>query len=120
MTPVRDAQSPSNRDADGFDKRLDAVGWGLFLIMLGALWLLPKDRLPEGSWLIGTGLILLGLSAARYFRGVQIRGFTVLLGILALLIGLSDMFGAKLPFVPILLIMVGAGILLKPLFVGKW
>ena len=119
MTPVGDTQSPSSRDADGFDKRLDAVGWGLFLIMLGALWLVPKDRLPEGSWLVGTGLILLGLSAARYFRGVPRRGVTVLLGILALLIGLSDMLGAKLPFIPIVLILVGAGILLKPLFVGK-
>ena len=119
MTPLENTQPPTNRDADAFDKRLDAVGWGLFLMMVGVIWLLPKGLLPEGSWLVGTGLILLGLSVARYFRGVQLRGFNVLLGILALLIGLSDMSGAKVPFVPMILILVGASILLKPLFVPK-
>ena len=68
---------------------------------------------------MGTGLILLGLSAARYVRGVPLRGFTVLLGSLALLVGLSDAMGAKVPFAPIVLIVVGAGMLLKPLFAGK-
>lgn len=119
MTPLDDTQTSGSRDADAFDRRLDAIGWGLFLIMLGVLWLMPRDRLPEGSWLVGTGLILLGLSAARYIRGVPLRGFTVLLGTLALLVGLSDVLGAKVPFAPIALIMVGAGMLLKPLFAGK-
>jgi hypothetical protein len=87
--------------------------------MLGALWLLPKERVPEGSWLVGTGVILLGLSVVRYFSGIQVRGFNVLLGMLALLVGLSEVVGAKVPFVPILLILVGASMLLRPLFGGK-
>ena len=29
--------------------------------MLGGLWLVPDQWIPEGSWLIGAGLIMLGL-----------------------------------------------------------
>ena len=44
------------------NKRLEAIAWGLFLIMIGALWLLPDETVPEGTWLLGVGVILLGLN----------------------------------------------------------
>jgi len=54
---------------------------------LSGLWLLPDETIPEGTWLIGVGVIMLGLNAARYMYGIKMSGFTVVLGIIALSIG---------------------------------
>ena len=35
------------------NKKLEAISWGLFRIMIGGLWLLPDETIPEGTWLIG-------------------------------------------------------------------
>ncbi len=101
------------------NKRLETIGWGLFLIMIGGLGLVPKAIVPGGIWLIGVGLIMLGLNAARLLNGIQMSGFSTVLGILALLAGLGDFFGVQLPVFPILLILIGADLLLKPLFEKK-
>ena len=37
--------------------RLEEIGWALFLIMIGALWLTPAELIPSHAWLIGAGLI---------------------------------------------------------------
>lgn len=98
------------------NKRLETVFWGLFLIMLGGQWLLPKDTLPNGVWSIGVGLLLLGLNAARYFSHLRMSGFTTVLGILSVIGGLGeiilkvDLDGA------ILLIILGSILILKPWF----
>jgi hypothetical protein len=95
------------------DKRLESIGWALFLIMLGGLWLVPKERLPEETWLIGVGIILLGLNAVRYLNGIKMSNFTLGLGILALLIGIASFAGVELPLFPIILILIGANIIFK-------
>jgi hypothetical protein len=33
-------------------KRLDEIGWALFLLMMGALWLMPAESVPEQTWII--------------------------------------------------------------------
>jgi len=101
------------------NKRLESIGWGLFLIMIGGIWLVPDEQVPEGTWLIGAGLIMLGLNLARYLNGIRMSGFTIVLGILALASGLGDLAGVDLPLFPILLILIGASILLKPVFEGR-
>lgn len=101
------------------NKRLETIGWALFLIMIGGLGLVPTAQIPGGTWLIGVGLIMLGLNAARLINGIAMSGFTIFLGILALLSGLGDFLGVKLPLFPILLILIGANILLKPLLEKK-
>ncbi len=97
------------------NKRLETIGWGLFLIMIGGLALIPKEQVPEGVWSIGVGLIMLGLNAARFLNGIKMSGFTLVLGAIALLSGIGDMAGVDLPIGPILLIVIGANLLLKPL-----
>ncbi len=92
------------------DKRLENIGWALFLIMIGGLWLVPKERLPEETWLIGVGIILLGLNAVRYLNGIKMSNFTIGLGILALLVGIASFAGVDLPLFPIILILIGATI----------
>lgn len=98
------------------NKRIETVFWGLFLIMLGGQWLLPKGTLPNGLWSIGVGLLLLGLNAARYFNKLKMSGFTTILGILSLIGGIGEMiFKADLDGA-ILLIVLGSILILKPWF----
>jgi len=102
-------QSGSHRQA----KRLDEIALALALIMTGALWLAPKAMFPEGTWLVGVGLILLGLNAARRIRGVKTSGFGIIVGLIASAAGIGRIIGQDLPLVPILLIILGIGLVLK-------
>lgn len=97
------------------NRRLERISWGLFLIMLGGFALVPSADLPEGSWLIGIGVIMLGLNAVRSMVGIPISWFTTILGAIALLAGAGDLSGVSLPVGPILLILIGAAILLRGL-----
>ena len=82
--------------------------------MIGCLWLIPDEKLPNGIWLIGTGVIILGLMLVRYLYRIHINGFWFILGVLALAFGLGDFLGVKLPLLPILIVLVGIRILFKP------
>lgn len=107
--------SNENVQEEDLGQRLDAIGWGLFLLMLGGLWLVPQEwGVPEGTWLIGTGVIVLGLSLVRYLNGLKVSGFWLFLGALALGTGLASVLGLDLPVFPVLIIIAGAGILLRP------
>jgi hypothetical protein len=112
--PRRDTvsiQGEQDVKKSALDRRLDSIGWGLFLVMIGGLWLAPEGRIPEGTWLIGTGLIILGTSLVRYFNDIKVSGFWVFLGVLALASGVGDVFGVNLPVFALLLILIGGGIL---------
>lgn len=97
-------------------KRLDEIGWALFLIMIGLFWLVPVDVVPEGAWLLGAGLILVGINSVRYAKAIGINGFTTTLGVFALIAGALSVAGVPVPLFPILLVVVGAMMLLKPFF----
>jgi hypothetical protein len=115
---VQDDQLLSSETTENAElgQRLDSLGWGLFLLMLGALWLVPDDwGVPEGTWLIGAGAIILGLILVRSLNGLPISGFWMFLGVLALGSGIASVLGLDIPVFPILVIIAGAGILLKPL-----
>ena len=92
--------------------RLDDIGWGIFLIMIGTIWLVPS--VPQGTWLVGTGMLLISLNAIRYALGAAWSGFSTILGVLALSAGLSDMFGIRMPLFAICLVGVGAAMILRP------
>ena len=94
-------------------RRLDQIGWGIFLIMIGAIWLVPN--VPQGTWLIGTGALLLALNVLRYSIGLHWSGVTTVLGVVALAAGVGELTGIRLPLFPICLILVGIGLVLKPL-----
>lgn len=109
-------QTKQDAQKKALDKRLDALGWGLFLIMIGCLWLIPEESVPEGTWLIGAGVIILGLIGIRFLYGIKISGIWLVIGILALAFGISDFSGLNLPVFPILIILFGLSIVMKPLF----
>jgi hypothetical protein len=96
------------------NKRLETMGWGLFLIMIGGLALVPDSMVPQGVWSIGVGLIMLGLNAARYYYGIRMSGFTTVLGVLALASGVAELLGFNSLGGAFLLIILGAYLILKP------
>lgn len=96
--------------------RIEEVGWALFLIMIGGIWLLPEGQIPSYAWLIGAGLIMLGINFARYFMGIKMSGFTVFLGILALVGGLGGVFSLNLPVFAALFIVFGVSLLMRAMF----
>ena len=100
-------------------RRLDELAWALFLILIGAIWLLPAGTVPEGTWLVGAGLILLGINVVRSLKGLKMSGFAVVLGVLALVAGMGHLAGVKVPVFAILFIIIGASIILRPLFAKR-
>jgi hypothetical protein len=93
------------------NRNFEAIAWGSLFIWWGITELVKT--LPDGTGLIGIGLILLGLNAARYANGIRINGFTTTIGILALVWGGLELAGAilrlpfELPIFAILLIVLG-------------
>jgi hypothetical protein len=96
----------------------ETIAWGLLLIWWGFRWW-PLASLPNGVGLLGTGVILLGLNAVRSLNGIPTRGFTTILGSIALAFGglllarevLNLPF--EIPIFEILLIAFGAFLLVR-------
>ncbi|HEX6058460.1 MAG TPA: hypothetical protein VFZ11_05530 [Gemmatimonadaceae bacterium] len=103
---------PTSRQS-AFDRRLEEIGWGVFLLMTGLLWLF-SEQVPSGTWLIATGVLLLGLNVVRYVKRVPIGAFSTTLGVLALVGGLSELGGVEAPLLATALIVVGGIVLLRP------
>jgi hypothetical protein len=103
-------------DKVAMNTRLEAIGWGLFLVMLGGFILIPGDQFPKGWWSIGVGAIMLGLNVARYVNGIKMSGFTTFLGILSIISGVLQLAGLDMLGGAIFLIILGAYLLIKPWF----
>lgn len=116
---IKPVLSPDETEKKELNKRLDNAAWGLFLVMLGCLWLIPDEQVPEDTWLLGAGVILLGLNAVRYLNGIRMSGFTIFLGVLGILLGIGGLLGVDLPVFPILVILIGLGMVLGPVFRRK-
>lgn len=71
---------------------------------------------PEGTWLIGTGLIILGLGVVRYLNDIKVSWFWIGLGVLALGTGVGEIVGLSVPVFPMLLIIAGVATLFRIFF----
>lgn len=101
------------KTTEGRSRRFEEIAWALVLIMTGGLWLAPKAMFPEGTWLAGIGLILLGLNAVRRARGLKMNGFGIIAGLIALGAGIGRIIGQELPVVPVILIVLGVGLVIR-------
>ena len=98
------------------NKRLENIGWGLFLVMFGCNLLIPDDVVPGGIWTIGLGVLLLGLNVARYNYGIRMSGFTTFIGALAIVGGIAQLLGFDALEGAGFFILLGIALLLKPWF----
>ncbi len=98
------------------NKRMEAIAWGFFLIMLGGFVFIPESVVEKGLWSIGVGVIMLGLNAARYSKQIKMSGFTTFLGVISVLGGVFQLAGLQAYDGAILLVVLGALLLLKPWF----
>ena len=100
------------------DSKVEMVGWGLLFIWWGLRWWVLVS-LPDGSGLVGTGIILLGLNLIRSLVGIPTRSFTTTLGLLAagvgglMVVNESLHLPFQLPVFETLLIVIGI------IFVGR-
>jgi hypothetical protein len=115
---IMSTQPATDTDKRALNKRLESIAFGLFLIMMGGLALIPKSSVPQGLWALGAGLVLLGLNAARRYYGIKMSTGTIVLGLIALSSGAGDLLGIKLPLLEILIIVAGVNMLFNALF-GK-
>jgi hypothetical protein len=93
---------------------LDDLGWGTLLISVGVLWMMPEGKLPNGTWMIAAGFIVLLFSVARLVHRAPVNGFSLAVGALALIAGVGAAFDVRLPMFPIGLIVIGLCMLVRP------
>ncbi len=103
------------------DNRLQTAAWGIMIILFGGLSLVPGDQ--ANLFVLGIGIILLGLNLLRYTSNIPINGFSTALGTVSLFLGgiatLRPILGWKahleLPLFPILLIVFGLYLMIPSL-----
>jgi hypothetical protein len=113
ISHLQHAAADQDQQKHSLDKRLAVLFWALLFILAGTIWLFPAGRVPEGTWLVGIGLILLSLNAVRLLSGIPVRVLPTLLGALALVAGLAEYAGMELPVFSLTLIAIGASIILE-------
>lgn len=103
-------------------KKLDAVGWGVFFIWIGAAFLAD---VTWGAGLLGVGVITLGTQAARKHFGLPVERFGLVIGILLVLWGAWELLNIRLGKAPIpggllpILFIVAGVVLLVSAFLRK-
>ena len=99
------------------NRNLETYAWAAFFVWWGITELFKF--LPEGTGVVGFGLILIGLNVAHSLNGIPTSGFTITLGILALVLGGLELAGFflslpfELPVFAILLIVLGVIVLAR-------
>jgi hypothetical protein len=94
-----------------FNINFETIAWGALFILWGIMEMIPS--LPEGTGATGIGLILIGLYAARSWKGQTTSRFTIIFGFLALLLGALQLaqpylhLSFELPIFAILLLALG-------------
>ena len=91
------------------------IAWGAFFILWGITEMFTS--LPDGTGTVGIGVILIGINLARSWKGQPTSGFTITLGVLALLLGILQLafpflhLSFELPIFAILLMVLGFSLL---------
>jgi hypothetical protein len=111
MTGMADTKDADNTSPDrtNLAHRFDVLGWGVFLLMTGVLMLFPS--LPEGTWLVGLGVLMLGLAAVRVGLGLAFEWFGVILGTGALVAGFGTIAGVYIPVFALFLVACGIALI---------
>ena len=106
-----DRSTPHEKSA--YARQLDAIAWALLLIWVGVAVL---ANVGWGWALLGTSGIVLGAQAGLWQRGDAVDGFAVACGVVFLIGGAWIVLGLTWPLAPVLLILLGAGLLWNAVF----
>lgn len=100
------------------NKRYEVAAWGAMLILVGGFSLIPGEQ--NGMFVLGVGMILLGLNLARHFSNIPTSAVTIALGVVACFLGTLALFRPVLRVPPIelfsfpvLLLFLGAYLLFR-------
>ncbi len=106
----------TRHEIERYNQHLDRIGWSLAAILTGSvlLW-----QAPFGTWLIGAGVILLGMNLIRLVHHIPMSNLTLVLGITALVMGGGLVRGVNPLLIPRLLVVVGIVSLFKTLSRGQ-
>lgn len=113
MSP--DSTTSASHEVSHLDHRLNDIGWGLLFMLTGLVWLVPAGQVPPGTWLSGVAAILIGTNIVRYAKHIRINGFSLVLGCLALVAALGQLWRVDLPLLAMCLLLIGASLVVKPL-----
>lgn len=112
--PSQSEEIIEDADRAALNKRLETMAWGAFLILVGGFMFVPDQFVAGGWWSIAIGLVMLGLNLARYLNGLRMSTFTTVLGILSVVSGILEVLGLYDLDGAMLLIILGAYLLIKP------
>lgn len=91
------------------NSRLEGMAWAAFFILIGCVWLyqnLYASQLP-GVVAIGVGVIWLALNYTRSKLNIKTSSFTIVLGMIAIIYGVSEIFVGEIEVLAVILIAVG-------------
>jgi len=102
------------QEQKSLNKQLETVSWGLFFVGLGTIYAvqsIAKVDIKGGAFIL-VGALLIGLNALRRTKQIPISKFTLFIGLILFLLGVSDFAGFKLPVGETVLILIGLFIIL--------
>ena len=85
MIDIRIVRKEIMNKLNGLNHRYEAIAWGAIFILLGILMFVPGDQ--NNVFVLGIGVILLGLNLARSLTQIAVNRFTVIIGAMALVLG---------------------------------
>ncbi len=89
---------------------LTSLAWGLFIVLIGLSWALYEYYgIPMVPYIaLGAGIILIGLNVARTGFGMRLSKFSLFIGIVAFVIGGTEMMGFyELPLLAMIIVLIG-------------
>ena len=99
-----------------WDRRLNHIGWGLLLMLTGSVWMMLPEAAPPGIWLFGVAIILVGVNAVRYAMHMDVSRFSVGFALGAFVAAISQIWRTDPPVVASFAIVIGASLMVKPVF----
>lgn len=108
--PETESRVPGGGIRDDRAGRLSAMGWGLFALWIGVVFL---TAVPGWVALLGVAAITLGIQAARLGYGFALERFWAGVGALFLIGALWEISGTTLPLLPILLMVAGIALIVS-------
>ena len=105
-------ENQETNESELLARKLTGVGWGLFFIWIGIVFLADA---PLGIGLLGVGIITLGMQVARKVFNLAFEAGWLVVGGLFVLGGLIQLFNIQVRLVPVLLIVAGVVVLITTL-----